>query len=124
MSRFYNVRGYLDCDFGDLDQIRQLVDGYAGRGEEFGLSGKVIRLYSLGWLYQQAEINWVAHAFFGASVNRGGLGLVRDQLENIARIVADIEGVFFVNDDEGEKSEYWQVIGGHLSVFNRENPLA
>ncbi|MFF1919146.1 hypothetical protein ACFVW8_01020 [Streptomyces sp. NPDC058221] len=119
MSRFCNVRGYLDCDFGDLDQIRQLVDGYTGRGGEFGLSEEIVQLYSMGWLYQQVEINWVAHAFFGASVNRGGLGLIRDQLENIARIVADVEGVFFVDDDEGEQSEGWRVAGGQVTVVSR-----
>ncbi|MFI6897664.1 hypothetical protein ACIBM4_26480 [Streptomyces sp. NPDC050256] len=122
MSRFYDVRGHLACEFGDLERIRQIVDAYAGRGEEFGLSERVAQLYCSGWLYQQAEINWVAHAFFGASVKRGGVDLVRDQLENIAGLVTDVEGAFFVDDDEGGQSECWKVTGGRLKVFEREGP--
>ncbi|MFI6964950.1 hypothetical protein [Streptomyces sp. NPDC050149] len=120
MSRFYDVRGHLGCEFGDLDKIRNIVDAYVDRGEEFGLSDRIAQLYSSGWLYQQREINWVAHAFFGASVKAGGVDLVRHQIENIARLVTGIEGIFFVDDDEGERSECWKVTGGRLEVFNRK----
>ncbi|MEU3564977.1 hypothetical protein [Kitasatospora sp. NPDC006786] len=119
MSRFFNVRGFIDCDYGDLKAIRGIVESYEGRAAEFGLDGEVVHLYLSGWMYQVREINWISHAFFGASMRAGGVNLLLDQLSCIARSSAEIEGVFFVDDDEGCESREWNISDGCVEVIDR-----
>ncbi|MFI1941248.1 hypothetical protein ACH44C_29425 [Streptomyces purpureus] len=116
MARYFNVRGFLDCDYPDLDVIRGIVAQYRGAGSRFHLSDDVVALYLDGWLYQEKEINWVAHAFFGASMKSGGVDLLMDQLERIAELIPESEGTFFVDDDEGSPSRRWHVSNGGVSI--------
>ncbi|MEW2073097.1 hypothetical protein ACFZAG_18380 [Streptomyces sp. NPDC012403] len=116
MSRYFNVRGFLDCDYGDLDVIRDVVAQYRNRAAEFQLTEDVVALYMDGWLCQKREINWIAHAFFGASMKKGGVDLVLEQLERLAELIPGLEGVFFVDDDEGGPSRRWDVTSGRVSV--------
>lgn len=116
MSRYFNVRGFLDCDYGDLEVIRDVVARYRDRAAEFRLTEDAVALYLDGWLYQKREINWIAHAFFGASMKRGGVDLVLEQLERLAKLIPDLEGVFFVDDDEGGPGRRWDVTGGRVTV--------
>ncbi|MEU3002619.1 hypothetical protein [Streptomyces sp. NPDC006995] len=116
MTQYFNVRGFLDCNYGDLRVIRDTVARYADRGEQFHLEEESVALYSGGWLYQEREINWIAHAFFGASMKSGGVDLIFDQLREIATLIPEIEGAFFVDDDEGGPSRRWSVANGYVSV--------
>ncbi len=120
VSRFFNVRGFIDCDYGDLKAIRDIVESYEGRAAEFGLDGEAVHLYLSGWLYQVREINWISHAFFGASMRMGGVDLLLDQLSCIARSSTEIEGVFFVDDDEGGESCQWNILDGRVEVIDRQ----
>ncbi|MFE4607857.1 hypothetical protein ACFRK5_05800 [Streptomyces niveus] len=116
MGRYFNVRGFLDCDYPDLEVIRGVVAQYRGAGSRFHLPDDVVALYLGGWLYQDREINWVAHAFFGASMKSGGVDLLLDQLGRIAELIPESEGTFFVDDDEGGPSRRWDVSNGRVSI--------
>ncbi|MFH9474189.1 hypothetical protein ACH4L7_10075 [Streptomyces anulatus] len=116
MARYFNVRGFLDCDYPDLDVMRDVVNRYNGAGSRFHLSDEVVALYLSGWLYQEKEINWIAHAFFGASMRSEGVDLLLDQLKRIAESVPEAEGTFFVDDDEGGVSQRWEVSDGQVLV--------
>jgi acyl carrier protein phosphodiesterase len=116
VSKYFNVRGFLDCDYSDLDVIRDVVEQYRSRGTQFHLTEETVALYMDGWLYQKREINWIAHAFFGASMKSGGVELVLDQLERIAELIPELEGAFFVDDDEGGHSGRWEVANGRVSI--------
>ncbi|MFJ3692137.1 hypothetical protein ACIPWB_31005 [[Kitasatospora] papulosa] len=116
MAKYFNVRGFLDCDYSDLDQIKSVVAQYANTGDRFQLSNEVVALYLGGWLYQEKEINWIAHAFFGASMRNGGVDLILAQLEQIAQLIPESEGVFFVDDDEGAPSQRWDVANGRVYI--------
>jgi len=115
MAKYFNVRGFLDCDYSDLAMIREVVAQYRGAGSRFHLSDEAVALYLEGWLYQEKEINWIAHAFFGASMKSGGADLLLDQLKRIAEVIP-AEGVFFVDDDEGGPSQRWDVANGRVSI--------
>ena len=116
MGKYFNVRGFVDCTYADLDAIRSIVAEYRGSGERFDISDESVDLYLAGWLYQEREINWIAHAFFGASMRSGGVDLVLDQLRRIAESIPEVEGVFFVDDDEGGPSRRWEVANGNVAV--------
>lgn len=114
MGRYFNVRGFLDCDYDDLSAIRDVVEHYRTEGARFHLTDEAAALYLDGWLYQQREINWIAHVFFGASMRSGGVDLVLDLLERLAESVPDLEGTFFVDDDEGGPTRRWDVADGRV----------
>lgn len=116
MSKYFNVRGFLDCDYSDLDVIRDVVVQDRSRATRFELTEEAAALYLDGWLYQRKEINWIAHAFFGASMKSGGVDLIFDQLERIAKLIPELEGAFFVDDDEGGPSRRWDVANGRVSI--------
>ncbi|MFJ7155515.1 hypothetical protein ACIQUQ_11305 [Streptomyces sp. NPDC101118] len=116
MAQYFNVRGFIDCDYQDLDVIRNVVDQFSDSGGEFHLSEESVSLYLGGWVYQQREINWIAHAFFGAVMRLGGVDLVFSQLKRIAEAVPDLEGLFFVDDEEGGPTAQWKVADGSVSV--------
>ncbi|MCM1968013.1 hypothetical protein [Streptomyces sp. G1] len=116
MSRYFNVRGFLDCDYVDLDTIQAVVAQDRARGAQFHLPEETVALYLDGWVYQKREINWIAHAFFGASVKSGGVDLILDQLMRLAELIPELEGVFFVDDDEGGPSRQWDVSNGRVSI--------
>jgi hypothetical protein len=120
LARYVNVRGFLDCDYSDLDEMRNIVARYRGKGAEFHLDDSIVDLYLAGWLFQEKEINWVAHAFFGASMKEAGADLVFDQVSRIAGALPETEGLFFVDDEEGEISRRWHVADGRVSV--RQGP--
>ncbi|MFC8510002.1 hypothetical protein ACFU3J_08200 [Streptomyces sp. NPDC057411] len=122
MARFFNVRGFLDCDYDDLPSIREIIDGYRTEGHRFHLSDSAVALYLDGWLFQKREINWIAHAFFGASMKAGGVDLVYDQLENIARLIPEVSGVFFVDDEENGPTLRWDV--AQSEVVKRHTPVS
>ncbi|MER6200999.1 hypothetical protein ABT234_26980 [Streptomyces sp. NPDC001586] len=115
MSRYFNVRGFLDCEYTDLAAIQAVVAQDRARGTRFHLSEEAVSLYLDGWVYQKREINWIAHAFFGASVKSEGVDLILDQLVRLAEI-PELEGVFFVDDDEGGPSFQWDVSNGRVST--------
>ncbi|MET9108560.1 hypothetical protein [Streptomyces zhihengii] len=116
MARYENVRGYLDCDFEELDTIRGIVAGYGSRAVEFQLGKDVLDLYLSGWVYQPKEINWVAHAFFGASMRPEGSAMVLDVVSTIAERLPEVEGRFFVDDEEGSVSARWCIADGVVTV--------
>lgn len=86
------------------------------RASEFQPAEDVVALYTDGWLYRKREIDWIAHAFFGALMKRDGVDLVLEQSERPAELIPGLEGVFFVDDDEGGPSRRWDVTGGRVSV--------
>jgi hypothetical protein len=116
MSRFFNVRGFLDCDFEELRSVKSIVGRYRNLGAKFGLTDEIGELYSAGWLYQEREINWTAHAFFGASMRIQGVEFVLAQITRIAEELPGIEGMFLIDDDESSESLRWDVASGVVRI--------
>lgn len=116
MSRFFNVRGFLDCDFEELRSVKSIVSRYRKMGAGFGLTDEISELYLAGWLYQEREINWMTHAFFGASMRLQGVEFVLAQITRIAEELPEVEGMFIVDDDESSESTRWDVASGIVRI--------
>ncbi|MGW6709700.1 hypothetical protein ACWGDE_33100 [Streptomyces sp. NPDC054956] len=116
MSRYFNVRGFLDCDYDDLATIQAVVTQDRAKGAQFFLSEEIVALYLDGWVYQKRVINWITHAFFGASMRSGGVDLIFDQLVRLAGLIPELEGAFTVDDDEGGPSRQWDVANGRVAI--------
>ncbi|WP_367129344.1 hypothetical protein [Saccharothrix sp. HUAS TT1] len=112
MSRYANIRGFLDCDWEDFAVIRKIVAEVAAQHRDRVFSEEVLADYCSGWVFQPKVVNWVAHAFYGGSVKLVNEDLLLDQLRGIAAALPEIEGVFYVDDDEGEKRLLWTVHNG------------
>ncbi len=116
MSRFYDVRGFIDCDYPDLERIREIVRGSREQCSNFALDEDTFDLYTAGWLYQKVKINWVAHAFFGASMRQSGVDLIFSQLKVISESITEAEGIFFI-DGEEEDHYRWIVAEGKVATL-------
>lgn len=117
MAEYRDVRGHLDCDYEDLNLIREVVATFRARGPEFALSEERVRHYSAGWLYQHHAVNWVAHAFFGATVRQDGVELIRGQLTEIARQLPHVTGLFLVDDTDRGPWDHWVVAHGRIRAL-------
>jgi hypothetical protein len=112
MAQYANVRGFLDCDYGDFDVMRTIVREVAPRYRAFVHSDEILDLYCAGWVFQERVINWVAHAFYGASIKAGLVDMIREQVGAIAAELPEVEGVFFIDEDERAETVMWTVRDG------------
>ncbi len=117
MARYFNVRGFLDCEHADLSTIRDIISSHQPDDIGYGLDADTINLYTAGWVYHTREINWSAHAFFGASMRSGGLNLILSQLRSIALTLPEVTGLFFIDDDEESESFSWKIVGGVVTLL-------
>ncbi|MER7411664.1 hypothetical protein [Streptomyces cacaoi] len=117
MSRFYNVRGFIDCDYPELEKIREIVRGSREGPEASLLEPDTFDLYTAGWLYQERKMNWVAHAFFGGSMRRPGVDLIFSHVTSISEEIPDAEGVFFIESDEGD-NQRWIMSHGRVNTLH------
>lgn len=119
LGRYFNVRGFLDCDEREIDQIRRIVDSYRSRGDDFFLKSEVLDGYLSGWVYGPVGVNWTSYAFFGCSMRAGGVDLVHAILRHIARELTEVEGTFHIDDDEGLEALCWHMSAGLVSATPR-----
>jgi hypothetical protein len=115
MATYFDVRGFLDCDFEQVSSIGAAVEE-AGRVDPvvYGLTEDAVQLYSHGWHYQDRRINWSAHVFFGASMRSGGVDFILDTLRAVAERHPQVTGRFFIDDQEGGESAVWLVRNGEV----------
>lgn len=112
MARYANVRGFLDCDYDDFAAMKRIVREVADNYRGFVESADILDLYCAGWLFQQRVINWVAHAFYGASIKAGLVDMILEQVRTIAAELPEVEGIFFVDEDESDRTRTWTVRNG------------
>jgi hypothetical protein len=108
-----SVRGWLQCDDGQLAQIRQIVEA-----DDPELT------YSGGWAFPARQYNYVRWAFYGGDIRAVSLGWFEERLRQIAQLPAsdpDEEyderprGLFLVSHDAEGMSE-WRVHDGGLVI--------
>lgn len=116
MGHFYNVRGFLDCDDDEQRDIYSLIKQLKESiPPDIMIDSDAASLYRKGWCFREATINWVNHVFYGGSLRANGKVLVFRDLTVIAQRFPEIEGKFFVEDDEGEFEEIWLVSDGNVT---------
>ncbi len=113
MGTMVSVRGWLECDDGQLARIKEIV---AADDPE--------RTYSGGWAFPARQYNYLSWAFYGGDIRAVALDWFEERLRSIARIPAsdpDDEyderprGLFLVSHDVDGMSE-WRVHNGDLVI--------
>ncbi len=113
MGTMVAVRGWLQCDDGQLAQIKEIVEADDPR-----------RTYSGGWAFPARQYNAVNWAFYGGDIRAVSLAWFEERLRQIARIPASDQddeyddrprGLFLVSHDVDGMSE-WRVCNGGLVI--------
>ncbi|WP_363800457.1 hypothetical protein ABU614_10190 [Lysobacter firmicutimachus] len=119
MSRYVLIRGWIECTFDQVAEIRSVVNAVAEHAKLEGVASELVDSCMKGWSYPEAPINWISLVLFGAQVNRVAVPLVRRMMEAVSKIGCEVEGLFYVDDDEGDESLRWDVNEGRIDVVSR-----
>lgn len=125
MGHYVAVRGWIEVDVERLPRIKQLVQEFPKASGEGVLTPEQVRLYAQGWVLAEDGPNWTKYCFYGADIRREGLAWLLTQVRVIAQALHDEEeqpdevvrrydGVFFIDDDEGEMSLAWYIKDGEV----------
>ncbi|MFJ4848356.1 hypothetical protein [Streptomyces sp. NPDC088733] len=109
MGVYVGVRGFVECDTGQLAELKRII-----------ASPEVVRTYVGGWGFPAVHHNWTSYAFYGAGVRESALGDVLDMMRVVARIPPDtdachVTGLFLVSHEVDGMDE-WQVRGGEVHI--------
>jgi len=121
MSKFILIRGWLDCSYEDVGPIRDIVEEHWSTALDYGLSADSATLYSTGWMFPASPINWISVVSFGADVDQRATPFLYDALVKIAKAYPDVDGVFHLDDEEGENPRKWTVCGGKVEEAGRSS---
>lgn len=118
MANYISIKGWLECEYDDINLIKSIISEYAFKKSYDTLMDYDIRtLYNKGWHFQEEVINWTSYIFYGADMKKYCLKFIKDELFAIAKVNDAIEGLFFIDDEEGE-SILWKISDGKLIVKN------
>jgi hypothetical protein len=118
MGVFAEVRGFLQGDGRQVEEIRRIVEAI---GPDFPYRG--------GWAFPERRYNWGDYVFYGASIRASALEDVLGHLRAVARIPASDEdgdrvtGLFLVSHETDSPSE-WQIRDGDVHVGPARRELA
>lgn len=126
MGHYVSVRGWIEVGADILPRIKQLVQEFPHTSGDGVLTPEQVRLYAQGWVVAEDGPNWTRYCFYGADIRREGLACLHTQIRVIAKMLMEDEerqgdvasrydGVFFVDDDEGETSLIWYVKDGEVT---------
>jgi hypothetical protein len=107
MATYASVRGWIECDPDQLDEIKEII------------SGKPHELYSGGWGFPGHAFNWTSYVFYGGDLQVQDLPWLRGVIEEIAAIPpcdemdVRVQGFFLVTC-ETEGVIEWQIRDGGL----------
>jgi hypothetical protein len=120
MSKFWLIRGWLECSFEDIPQIRILIDEHWKHFQDYALTERQAELYKQGWIFPPAPMNWISLVFYGGNVNEQATHFVRACVEKISAMELEVCGAFFVDDEENEDLRLWKLNEGTFQDSKRE----
>lgn len=109
MANYSLVRGWIECLFEDVETIKKIVFLHKYEAEKYLVNSDIADLYWEGWSFPSQPINWVSFVFYGGNVNSLALPFIKDCLIKISKSGVDISGVFYINSDEEEKQQKWEL---------------
>jgi len=137
MGHYISVRGWLEVDADALPRVKQLIKEFPQISGDAILTPEQVKLYAQGWVVPAEGPNWTRYCFYGADLRREGLACLLAQIRRIGQALIEQEeqpgevasrynGVFFVDDDEGDMSLVWYVKDGEIieKAQNSVVPLA
>ncbi len=107
VGHFSLIRGWLECDFDDVEKIRVSMETHWESFGAYGLTEDQAILYKMGWIFPAAPMNYVALIFYGGHVRHHFTDFFKDCFEKISKMDVEVCGALFVDDDEEEQSRAW-----------------
>jgi hypothetical protein len=121
MSKFISIRGWIECDKEYIPKIKDIISYFSKEYSKYPIEQETKDLYQKGWNIPADTINWTAYIFYGADIREYNSDFIKDEITAIAESNKEIEGYFFVDDDEGEKKLYWRVYNGKIIETERSD---
>lgn len=115
MSSYYMVRGWIECVYEDVELVKSVACASWSRFNEFCVDEELASSYWGGWFFPSGPINWVSYVFYGATVNSVAYHFIRYVFDEIAASNPELSGVFYLDDEDGDKSTVLLMDGGKIS---------
>lgn len=109
MARYSLVRGWIECEYEDVKAIRGAANAFWRSHDRYNIDAGSANLYWKGWYFPESPLNWTSFVFFGANVRSAAVPFIRDSLIEIVNLRLDVEGLFYVDGDEGEGPRIWKI---------------
>ena len=109
MARYVLIRGWLECSFDDVAAIKDLINQHWETSSQYHIPQEAASLYQSGWTFPATPLNWTSLIFYGADVRAGSVAFIFDGLSKIAKADIEINGLFHVDDEEGESPRLWTI---------------
>ena len=122
MSRFVSIRGWIETYFEMSGEFESVVNSYELKYQKYFLKQEQVNLYQKGWKFPDQCINGISYIFYGATIKLEAEEYIKDQILDMLRLDdgdKDIQGLFYINDDEGEYSIIWEIIDSQIIVKSR-----
>ncbi|MCI9079895.1 MAG: hypothetical protein HFH68_13430 [Lachnospiraceae bacterium] len=122
MAKYVSVKGWLECEYSQIKEIKKIIDNYKTRTNMGSIfSSENMEFYNKGWRYPEEIINWTAYVFYGADIKESYLEFIQDEIKEILKKITYIDGMFFFYYEEGE-IKYWKIIDSKMkeekNIFN------
>jgi len=107
MANYSLVRGWIECGFEDVPRIKEIVQTHWAHAADYGVEGDSADLYLKGWHFPDSPINWTSLVFYGGNVRDVAVSFLKECLVKLCASDLDIDGIFYVDDQEGEHLRIW-----------------
>jgi len=119
MSKLTLVRGWLECSFDESKEMHSAILNLTAEARGKDIPSEILDLYMRGWVYPESPINWVSLVFFGAQVKSSAIPFIKEMVRIASSVGDEINGLFYVDDDDGEGHLAWYVSSGSLEERQR-----
>ncbi|MEV0285587.1 hypothetical protein AB0H36_15860 [Kribbella sp. NPDC050820] len=107
MGMYVAVRGWLEVDHKQREQVEQTVAAYGRDG------------YAGGWAFPVKPFNWTLYVFYGGDIRESAVASFRDLVAELARLAPvdedlDMPAGFFLLSYERQQSTSWTIRDGQL----------
>lgn len=128
MGHYISIRGWVGCSQEQVPQVRTIMKSFVDRAKEYGLTREGAEMYNKGWTIPSEHINWTFYFFYGADIRIQYTEFIRDQIiamtNEIVRYDEEftdyINGIFDLEDDEGEVFLTWKTKEGEFFEIDNE----
>lgn len=114
MAKYVSIKGWLACEGDDVKLIKDIIKEYElSTNYDIIMDNSIRKLYNKGWHFQEEAINWTSYVFYGADIKSHCLSYIKDELADIIKINDEMEGIFFIDVEDGDKV-IWKISDGEL----------
>jgi len=86
MAKYVSVKGWLECEYSQIKEIKKIIDDYKTRTNMGSIfNNENMKFYNKGWRYPEEIINWTAYIFYGADIKEYYLEFIQDEIKEILK---------------------------------------